>query len=67
MQDINIKECRKILVIGDAGRGKTTMSRKLSKKLGIKHIQMDNIIWKKKYTHKRDHNKQVELLKKNIK
>lgn len=40
----------KIIIIGDAGRGKTTLAEALSKKLGIKHYSTDDFYFEKKYT-----------------
>ena len=37
---------RKIVVIGPNGSGKTTVAKKLSQKLNIPHIELDNIYWK---------------------
>lgn len=37
---------RKIVVLGSSGCGKTTFAEKLSKKINIKHYEIDSIFWK---------------------
>ncbi len=39
----------KILIVGTSGSGKTTLARNLSKKLGIKDIELDALFWKEKW------------------
>ena len=41
---------KRILVVGDSGRGKTTLAEKLSRKLKIKHYSTDDFFWKVKFT-----------------
>ncbi|HLJ58125.1 MAG TPA: AAA family ATPase [bacterium] len=36
---------RRIVVVGTSGAGKTTVSRELSKRLGIPHIELDALHW----------------------
>lgn len=43
----------KIFIVGGIGSGKTTLARKLSKKLNIKHYELDNIAYKKRETHEK--------------
>ena len=45
-----MKDISKILIIGDSGRGKTTLANNLSKKLGIKAHSTDDILWKIKFS-----------------
>lgn len=40
----------KIIIIGEAGRGKTTLAQKLSDKLSIHHYSTDDFFWATKYT-----------------
>ncbi|WP_232336797.1 AAA family ATPase [Planococcus lenghuensis] len=40
-------QARKIHIIGSVGSGKTTLARKLSEQLGILHIELDNVVWKR--------------------
>lgn len=42
---IETNKLKKIVVIGDSCSGKTTLARDLSKKLGIKHIELDSLFW----------------------
>jgi adenylate kinase family enzyme len=51
---------RKILILGDAGRGKTTFAEKLSKKISIPHYSTDDFFWKVKFTEPNDKGKSVE-------
>jgi adenylate kinase family enzyme len=44
---------KKILIIGDAGRGKTTLAEKLSEKLGIPMYSTDDFYWEVKFTKPR--------------
>lgn len=45
--DFNFK---KILIVGDSGRGKSTLAKELSEKLSIKFYSTDNFYWRKKFT-----------------
>lgn len=52
----------KIYIIGGPGSGKTFLSKKLSEKLKIKHYDLDDIFWIKKYSQKRDEKERVILV-----
>ncbi len=41
-----MEKLNKIYIVGNVGSGKTTLSKRLSKKLGIKHFEVDNIAHK---------------------
>jgi len=41
---------KRLLIIGDSGRGKTSLARMLSKKLKIKQYSTDDFFWKTKFT-----------------
>ena len=41
---------KRIVIIGDAGRGKTTLAKKLSKKLGVPMHSTDDLFWKVKFS-----------------
>jgi len=45
---------KKILIVGDSGRGKSALAKALSQKLNIKHYSTDDFFWKVKYTEKAD-------------
>jgi len=51
---------KKILILGDAGRGKSTFAEKLSKKISIPHYSTDDFYWKVKFTEANDKTKSVE-------
>ena len=36
---------KKIIIAGSAGVGKSTLGKKLSKKLSIPHIELDHLFW----------------------
>lgn len=41
---------KRILIIGSSGAGKTTLSKRLSEKTGLKIIHLDKIYWKPNWT-----------------
>lgn len=45
---------KKILIVGGIGSGKTTLANKLSKKLKIKHYELDNIVYKRRDIHEKN-------------
>lgn len=45
---------QKILIVGDAGRGKSTLAKKLSERTNIKVYNTDDFYWETKYTKPRD-------------
>jgi adenylate kinase family enzyme len=51
---------KKILILGDAGRGKSTFAEKLSKKISIPHYSTDDFYWKVKFTEANDKEKSIE-------
>jgi adenylate kinase family enzyme len=51
---------KKILILGDSGRGKITFAEKLSKKISILHYSTDDFYYKVKFTEINDKKKSVE-------
>lgn len=47
-------KARRIIIIGDAGRGKSTLAAKLSEKLGISHHSTDDYFYEVKFSKPRD-------------
>jgi adenylate kinase family enzyme len=45
---------KKIIIIGTTGSGKSTLAKKLSRLLGIEHIQLDFLFWKPNWTESDD-------------
>lgn len=59
----DIKTCKRILIVGDSCRGKSTMADLLSKNLNIKHQDLDDFFYIKKFTIRRDKQEQLKLVK----
>lgn len=55
---------KKILIVGDSGRGKTTFAHNLSSITGIPYHSTDDYFWKVKYTEPNDREKSVEEISK---
>lgn len=53
----------KILIVGDAGRGKSTLAAKISKKLGIPHHSTDDFYYEVKFSKVRDRPESIEMIK----
>lgn len=50
MTDKNFHGFKRILIVGDSDRGKSTLAVALAKKLGIKNYSTDDFYWKVKFT-----------------
>lgn len=59
----DIKDCKRILIVGDSGRGKSTMAEFLGKNLKLKHKDLDDFFWEKKFTIKREKSDQLEMVR----
>lgn len=57
-------EIKRILIVGDSGRGKSTLAQKLSEKLNIKHHSTDDFFWKVKFTVATDKDTSVKNISK---
>lgn len=47
-------QAKKILIVGDAGRGKSTLAELLSKKMNVSWYSTDDFYWKIKFSEKQD-------------
>jgi adenylate kinase family enzyme len=54
----------KIIIIGDAGRGKTTLASKLSEKLEIDHYSTDDFFYEIKFSKSRTRDEALNLISK---
>lgn len=54
----------KILIVGSVASGKTTFAKKLSKKLNIKHFEIDSVVHDDKSGRKRTEEEQKEMFDK---
>ena len=54
----------RILIVGDAGRGKSSLASKISAKLGIPHCSTDDFYYEIKFSKVRDRNESIENIKK---
>ncbi len=57
-----IFKSKKILVIGESGRGKTTLAKALSEKLNIPLYSTDDFLWKKKFTERHDRQESIKKI-----
>jgi adenylate kinase family enzyme len=55
---------QRILIVGDAGRGKTTLAQKLSEKLRIPFHSTDDFFWKTKFSERHDIGKSIDEISK---
>lgn len=55
---------QKILILGDAGRGKSSFAGKLSQMTGIQHYSTDDFFWKVKFTEPNDKAESVKEISK---
>jgi len=53
---------KKIFILGTVGSGKSTLAKELSKKLNIKHYDLDDVFWTKKFNQKRTEKERDKLL-----
>ncbi|MBU4501999.1 MAG: AAA family ATPase [Nanoarchaeota archaeon] len=54
----------RIYVLGTCGSGKSYLARELSEILGIKHYDLDDIFWERKFGKKRDKKERLKLFRK---
>ena len=60
---LDIENAKRIFILGDAGRGKSTLAKKLAEKLDITAYSTDDFFWKKKFTEKQDVEKSITEIK----
>jgi adenylate kinase family enzyme len=58
------KTLNKILIVGDAARGKSMLASNISKKLGIPHHSTDDFLYEVKFTKVRDRKESIDLISK---
>lgn len=61
MENIN----NKIIITGDAGRGKSTLAKMLSEKLNISHHSTDDYFYEVKFSKPRDRQEALRLISEN--
>lgn len=54
---------RRILIIGDAGAGKTTIAKQLGHRLNTPVYSTDDILWQNKFTQLRNRDEAIQLMK----
>ncbi len=57
---------QKIQVVGITGVGKTYLSKKISEKHNFKYVCLDDILYIKKYTQKRDRKERLKIIKNHL-
>lgn len=62
MNTIPKKELKRILIVGDACRGKSSLASKLSQKLGIQHYSTDDFYYEIKFTKVRNKQESIDKI-----
>lgn len=57
-----MKNNQRIYIIGPEGSGKSTLAKLLSKKLKIKHYDLDDVVWSRRYDKKRSGKSRLKKL-----
>jgi adenylate kinase family enzyme len=58
------KTLNRILIVGDAARGKSTLASNISKKLGIPHYSTDDFYYEVKFSKLRDRQESIDTISK---
>ena len=61
---MNKKNLQKIIIMGDSGRGKSTLAPRISEKLGIPYHSPDDYFYEIKFSKPRDRQKRIEEISK---
>lgn len=56
-----VVNAKRILIIGDAGRGKSTLANKLSEQYHLPWYSLDDVLWQVKFTVRRDRAESIDL------
>lgn len=64
LNNFDIKNYKRILIIGDSGRGKSTFAAKLANKLSLPLYSTDDYFWKVKFSVPNDRRKSIEDIEK---
>lgn len=59
----DISKCKRILIIGESGRGKSVLAHKLSEKLSLPFYSTDDFFWKIKFSEPNDREESIEKVK----
>ncbi len=58
------KSFEKIIIMGDAGRGKSTLASRLSKKLGVPHYSTDDYYYEVKFSNPKEKQQSIDEISK---
>lgn len=58
---MDIRDKKRIVILGDSGRGKSILAEKLSKNLGLEVLSADNFIWEIKFSKQRDKKNSLDI------
>ncbi len=61
---MNKENLQKIIIMGDSGRGKSTLAPRISEKLGIPYHSTDDYFYEVKFSKPRDRQKSIEEISK---
>lgn len=60
----DISKNKRILIIGESGRGKSVLAHKLSEKLSLPFYSTDDFFWKVKFSESNDREESISKIKK---
>jgi adenylate kinase family enzyme len=59
---MNTENLQKIIIMGDSGRGKSTLAQQMSEKLHIPHYSTDDYFFVEKFSKRRDRQESIEKI-----